>query len=239
MVNHEKGRRLSLEKSLDRRGYTLRDKILFYRTLRRHTYIIMSLLIVFLLFLNYTNITYINEHQCGFQSQNLKKIEQIDTEAHTEQNSVAHINSSAGNKVRDHVVEPVVQPTTVRADWKKPKKMTDIDDKKAGTENETIRSYQFRIPDFFEIHSNLKRTLEPKYLLSNRRSHVKMVMGVPTVKRKEVSYLKSMLTSLFEAMELETEKTKNETLVVIMIAEVCKTHFFKTLSSVTVIRDLI
>lgn len=221
MVNHEKRRRLSLEKSLDRRGYTLRDKILFYRTLRRHTYIIMSLAIVFLLFLNYTNITYINEHQCGIQSENQKNIDQADTEAHTEQNSVAHINGSAENKVivREHVVEPVVQSTTVKVAWEKSQKM-DIDDEKASTENETIRSYQFRIPDFFEMHSNLKRTLEPKYLLSNRRPNVKMVIGVPTVKRKGVSYLKSMLTSLFEAMEPETEKTKNEVLVVVMIAEV-------------------
>lgn len=215
MVNYGKGRRHSLEKSLDRRGYTLSDKIRFYRTLRRHAYILMCLVIILLLFLNYTNITYINEHQCGLKSESQLNID-IETKSYKAPNSQGRENSSAEKEL---TAESVVQSTTFKATT------IEIDDEKVEKENETIRSYQFRIPDFFELHPNLKRTVEPRYLLSNRRSNVNMVIGVPTVKRKEVSYLKSMLTSLFEALDFETQTTKNETLVVVMIAEVRITLF--------------
>ena len=54
-----------LENIYDRKGYSLRDKIFFYRTIRKHIFIIMSLIIIVLLLLNYYNLAHFND--CNHQ----------------------------------------------------------------------------------------------------------------------------------------------------------------------------
>jgi hypothetical protein len=193
-------KKFSIEKSLDRHGFSLKDKIMFYRNIRRHSHFIMGLVILFLHFLNYTNITYINEHQCGL------KIED-------------HLDEDSNFFPKP--IEP--GPDVQENEHLNKKKMANssgefISSQSRKSSNST--KYQFRIPDFFELQPHLKRNLEPLYLLSNNRSNVSIVMGVPTVKRKDASYLKPMLTSLFESMQLENKETRDGVLVVVMIAEV-------------------
>ena len=60
------------------------------------------------------------------------------------------------------------------------------------------------------------KSLSPAFKWSKGRSHVSMVLGIPTVKRDHQSYLQSTLRSIFNNLQPEDEK---DTLVVIFIAE--------------------
>jgi len=60
------------------------------------------------------------------------------------------------------------------------------------------------------------KSLSPAFKWSKGRSHVSMVLGIPTVKRDHQSYLQSTLRSIFNNLQPEDEK---DTLVVIFVAE--------------------
>ncbi len=62
--------------------------------------------------------------------------------------------------------------------------------------------------------------MQPRFLESQHQKDKFLTIGVPTVKRKSMSYLKPMLTSLFESLASETEEVRAKVMVVVMIAEV-------------------
>ena len=51
----------------------------------------------------------------------------------------------------------------------------------------------------------------------NRKTAASIVLGVPTVKRESQSYLLQTLASLIESMN---EEEKNDTLIIVFVAEV-------------------
>ncbi len=59
---------------------------------------------------------------------------------------------------------------------------------------------------------------QPDILMSNNRKAT-FVIGVPTIKRKDISYLNTMLDSLFLALN---QQEKQQVLIVILLAEVIK-----------------
>ena len=96
-------------------------------------------------------------------------------------------------------------------------------------------SIQMRLPTIPDIltHLNLAESsddpvqatqssrdmIQPRIQLTRGRDDVFLVIGVPTTRRENVTYILPMMSSLFDAM---TNAEKSETLVVIMIAEASK-----------------
>ena len=76
----------------------------------------------------------------------------------------------------------------------------------------SLPSIRYALPHV--VHS--PKSLSPAFKWSQGRSHVSVVLGVPTVKRDHQSYLQSTLRSIFNNLQPEEEK---DTLVVIFIAE--------------------
>ena len=64
------------------------------------------------------------------------------------------------------------------------------------------------------------RILTPSILITKYRTNNRFVIGVPTVKRANASYLETMLESLFERIHEENVSVQNKVLVIAMIAEV-------------------
>lgn len=56
----------------------------------------------------------------------------------------------------------------------------------------------------------------PAYLMSNGRTGVSVVLGIPTVRREKESYLLATLQNLIEAM---TSQEAADVLIVVFIAE--------------------
>lgn len=78
-------------------------------------------------------------------------------------------------------------------------------------------SYHF-LPHLLDDPSSLRLA----YLLSKGRSGVSVVLGVPTVRREKQSYLMDTLQNLVEGM---SPKESNDTLIVILVAEVSQLLF--------------
>lgn len=64
---------------------------------------------------------------------------------------------------------------------------------------------------------------KPKILITQNR-HAKFILGIPTLKRENVTYLEIMLNSLLLAMN---QQEKNQVLIVILLAEIKDKHFNK------------
>ena len=91
--------------------------------------------------------------------------------------------------------------------------------------NASVR-YDFlkvRFPHVFEtlpyLKNNIKNYFKPKYIVTQYRHNVSIVIGVSTMKRQNATYLDKMLDSLFDSM---TNDERSQVLVVLLIAEVSK-----------------
>jgi hypothetical protein len=80
-----------------------------------------------------------------------------------------------------------------------------------------------RFPHVFEtlphLKNNIKNYFKPKYVVTQYRHNVSIVIGVSTMKRQNATYLDKMLDSLFDSM---TNDERSQVLVVLLIAEVSK-----------------
>ncbi|CAH0383069.1 unnamed protein product [Bemisia tabaci] len=76
-----------------------------------------------------------------------------------------------------------------------------------------------KLPSVYQFLTHLVNVphLRPAYITSKGRRGVKIILGVPTVKRSNQSYLLTTLQNLLESMSPEEQ---NETLIVVLIAEV-------------------
>lgn len=181
------------------KGFTLGDKIYFYRLFKKNIFIGMSMIILFLVFLNYSNMI-----ACNRRKPNGRSFENVN-DYETELRAELKIESTK-------ILEP---PAAV-----------DVSNISLKTnDTNTYFNRFFEIPDFLQINMpHLKekgRHMRPRYLRSrNNKRKRSITIGVPTVKRKSVSYLKAMLNSLFESFRDESKETKKSILVVVMIAEV-------------------
>jgi len=91
----------------------------------------------------------------------------------------------------------------------------------------SLPSIRYALPHV--VHS--PKSLQPAFKWSKGRSHVSMVLGIPTVKRDHQSYLQSTLRSIFNNIQPEDE---SDTLVVIFIAETDINFVKETANSIKV-----
>jgi hypothetical protein len=182
---------------------TLHDRIFLYRNMRRNTFLFMATTIVFLLFLNYFNLE--NTRCSNFN------IDLLSDDYET--NIQIHNNTTSDPITPIPSVSPRLIPDT-----------TTLPPSLLTTQSSGPAKSSFKIPDFFNNILHLKakgRVMHPRILLESQNQKDKfLTIGVPTVKRKSMSYLKPMLTSLFESLASETEQVRAKVMVVVMIAEV-------------------
>jgi hypothetical protein len=84
-----------------------------------------------------------------------------------------------------------------------------------------------RFPHVFETLPHLKNKInyyfKPRYIISQNRRNVSIVIGISTMKRQNVTYLDKMLDSLFDSM---TNDERSQVLVVLLIAEVYQSKLY-------------
>ena len=173
----------------------LRDRIFLYRNMRRNTFLFMATTIVFLLLLNYFNL--VNSRCQQFNIDLLSDDYDTNIQAH----NITITSASPQLPLNAPTLHPSLQTT------QPPRPAKSV----------------FKIPDFFNNIPHLRtkgRVMYPRFLESQNQKGKFMTIGVPTVKRKSQSYLKAMLTSLFEALASESEEARAELMIVVMIAEV-------------------
>jgi len=94
------------------------------------------------------------------------------------------------------------------------------------------RSFDLTLPSvtaFLPNTVNNPSSFNPAFKISRGRSHVSMVLGIPTVKRQYQSYLVTTLQSVLENMTLEEME---DTLIIIFIAETDPDSVFQISSDV-------
>lgn len=180
-------------------GLTLQKEIFKYRDIKKKTFIIMILIIIALLFINYSNISYLNSLQCD-QSFNLQAT-----------NQATQIEKKLTNS--ENTINKKTTATTI-----------DLSTRDQSIEDEhksNTASLKFHdVFEQFDYLQNKRRILQPKILISKHKNNASIAIGIPTVKRKSSSYLILMLTSLFDALYDEQNHSEDSILVVVLISEV-------------------
>ena len=89
-------------------------------------------------------------------------------------------------------------------------------------------NYDLYLPSIVDVLPhvvNVPKSLQPDFKWSRNKSHVPMIIGIPTVKREKQSYLDSTLKSIFGHISVEEAK---DVLVILMIAEPNDIEYIKT-----------